>query len=565
MKKGKVYKIDFSRKRLKERAEKYYADQDYLSALRFSYRELSTYGGGEEVYARLADCYENMGLNISAINVWFKFLDDCDEDSLSEIYEGLAVNYLTIGNEAQSAYYYDKLLDVEDDFSESYKAELVKSFTAKKRSRFRFVYPPRIADYSKETEAGAQALKTGDCERALSILSVVEKGSPDYEQAREMQAVAQLLSENIDEAERICLELIEENPQNVQAIATLASVYVQKKELEESKAIALRICKMKLTRPEDIYKAATLCCENGLHKEALEKFDELDEMMPYDGNMLYFKAVAAFQSENYKEAEDALDRICTIYPDASVAAYYLEEIRRYHNDSELPKPKMTYFYCVPQEERERRCHFLVHIAKASKEEAEFFGLLAKEERLFSWCFDEMDGMDGDLQYLAIVAAEHSRADDFLQDVLLDCEVSDTLKLEILRLLYLRNKNDVFGIVLCNIYRETVISCVTVGAKKRKKFIEAHAKLASKFAVIQPSYGEKIKETVETLYRAVAKTGDWTFAENPDDLCCAAYLVCGFREMGAGAEQVVPLFEADDSCVSRLIESYREFTQTERKK
>ena len=564
MKNGRVYKIDFSRKRLGERAEKYYHERDYLSALRFTYKELSLYGGSANVYARLADIYENMGLNMSAINVWFKFMDECDQEDLPDIYEGLAVNYLNAGNEAQSAFYYNKLIDEDDTLTEENKAEIVDAFAKEKRSLFRFVYPPRLADYSKETEMGSRALKCGDCNRAISILSVVEDGSPDYEVAREMQAVAHLLSDNADEAEKICLELIEKNPQNVQAIATLAAVYVEKNKSEESKALAHRLYEMKLSRPEEIYKVATVCCENGLHREALEKFNELEAVMPYDGNMLYFKAVAAFESGNEGQAEDALDRLYTIYPDASVAAYYLKEIRRYREDPSLPRPQTTYFYRVPQAERERRCRSLVNIGKASKEQAEIFGLLAEEEGLFAWCFDEMDGMDGDLQYLAVVVAEHSRADGFLRDVLLDSEISDVLKIELLRILYLRNEENSFGVVICNIYREAALSRIVVGAKKRKKFVEAHAKLASKFAVIQVGYGERIKKAMETLYRAVSASGAWELVENPDDLCCAVYLICGFKEMGRSAEQVVSLFEAEGTTVSSLLETYQKFTVTEKK-
>ena len=49
----KVLKIDFSRNRLRERAEKYYDEGNYLSALRFTYKEMSLYGGNGETYDAL--------------------------------------------------------------------------------------------------------------------------------------------------------------------------------------------------------------------------------------------------------------------------------------------------------------------------------------------------------------------------------------------------------------------------------------------------------------------------------------------------------------------------------
>lgn len=88
----KVLKIDFSRNRLRERAEKYYDEGNYLSALRFTYKEMSLYGGNGETYMMLSDIYENMELYSSAVNCWFRFMDNCTGDDLPDIYEGLAVN-----------------------------------------------------------------------------------------------------------------------------------------------------------------------------------------------------------------------------------------------------------------------------------------------------------------------------------------------------------------------------------------------------------------------------------------------------------------------------------------
>ena len=227
-------KIDFSKSRFRERAVKYYDEGNYLSALRFAYKEINLYGGDGDAYMMISDIYENMELYSSAVNCWFRFMDNCMGDDLPDIYEGLAINYLNMGNEAQSAFYYNKLMDTDNTLTPENKADIAETFAHDKRSRFRFVYPPRFADYSGETEAGARALKNGDCKKAISILSKVEKGSPDYAAAREMQAIAYMLSENSKQAERICLELVEEGPSNVQALATLAAVYTEQGRRDES-------------------------------------------------------------------------------------------------------------------------------------------------------------------------------------------------------------------------------------------------------------------------------------------------------------------------------------------
>jgi hypothetical protein len=217
----------------------------------------------------------------------------------------------------------------------------------------------------------------------------------------------------------------------------------------QSREIALRLYAMKQETADDLYKVATVCCENGLHKQAYEKFCQLEEKIPYDGRMLYFKAVSAYKSGEKKQAELAFDQLCTVYPDAEVARYYLYALRS-ETDTEVDP---DYFYHVPQEERELRANILLNISNASKEEAQLLGMIAEKSGTFLWAFDEMDGTDLELQYLALTAAVHAYADEFVCDVLLDYEVADVLKVETVRMLLERNEETEIGLVLCHIYRK----------------------------------------------------------------------------------------------------------------
>ncbi|MBQ8429240.1 MAG: hypothetical protein IJX30_04005 [Clostridia bacterium] len=559
MEKGQVKKIDFSRKRIAHLADKYYNEGNFLPALRLAYKELNEYGGDADVFARLSDIYEGMALQGSAINCWFRFLDVADEADLPDIYEGLAANFLAIGNETQSAYYYNKLIDVDDSISEEARIEIAEAFSVPKKEKFRFVYPPRLADYSKEVNVGSHALKAGDCRRAITEFSKVEKGSKEYATAKEMQAVAHLLAGEAHLAEAVCKALLEETPDSVRAQATLAAVYLEQGREEESRAIAQRLAALPLTDSDDLYKVATVCCENGLHEEAYQKFVVLDKKMPYDGRMLYFKGVSAYKSGRLDEAERALDTLCTVYPDAEVAKYYLKALRAYKEEKENAKdgeevvaPEFIYFYHLPQAEREHRCASLLKIGSCPKDEAQIFGLLALHDGYFHWCFDEMDGGDHDLQYLGIVTAAHVRADEFLQEVLLDFEVADVLKVETLRMLIERNEDMDVGLVLCNIYRRVPVFKIKIGRKRRKKFIEAYAKLASKFIVIRDTYAEKIANAAEFLYRALQEYDALDLIDNTDDCACAIFFLAGLKEMGNDKQRIATAFDANFARVQTLL-------------
>ncbi len=551
MKNGQVRKIDFSRKRVANLADKYYNEGNYVSALRLAYREYDTFGGDGETFARLSDIYESMGLQGSAINCWFRFLDIAEEEDLPDIYEGLAVNFLSIGNEMQSAFYYNQLIDADESISEEAKMDIAEAFSSRKQDKFRFVYPPELADYSKEVSLGARALKAGDCRRAIGEFSKVERGSKDYLSAKEMQAVSHLLAGETDEAEQICKHLLEDYPDDVRTKATLAAVYLEQGKTEQSRELALALAETKQESTDDLYKVATVCCENELHEEAYQKFLLLKDKMPYDGRMLYFMAVAAYKSGHLQDAENALDTLCTVYPDAEVAKYYLRVLREHRaalqdgaEEGVFPPPEFIYFYHLPQEEREHRCSTLLKIGGCPKDEAQIFGLLALHDGYFHWCFDEMDGGDHDLQYLALVTAVHVGADDFIREVLLDFEVADVLKVETLRMLLERNEDNEFGIVLHSIYLKVALRRIKIGRKRRKKFLEAYAKTASKFVAINGTYGERIAQNAEYLYRALEENNALDLVDNTDDCACAIFLLTGLREMGNDEKRIAAAFDAD---------------------
>ncbi len=557
MKNGKTVKIDFSRKRLASRADKYYNEGKFLSALRLAYKELELYGGDGDVYARFSDIYEGMDLHSSAINFWFRFLDEAEEADLPDIYEGLAVNYLRMGNETQAAYYYNKLIDADDSLPEETKLDIIEAFSKDKRDKFRFVYPPRLADFSKEIDAGSNALKAGNCKRAIELFSIVEKGSKQYAEAREMQAVAYLLDGDTDAAKRACEELLEETPNDVRLLATLAAVYLEEGNAEKSKELALQLCQMEQATTDELYKVATVCCENGLHEEAYAKFCQMEDKVPFDGRMLYFKAVAAYKCGKLKEAERAFDTLCTVYPDAEVAKYYLQDLRAYltaieEGENAVKPIEPTYFYHLPQQEREERCRMLIHIGKSAKDEAQLLGLIAWHDGYFRWCFDEMDGTDHDLQYLALTTAAHVGADDFLREVLLDSEVLDILKVETLRMLYERNEDMDIGIVLCHIYRRLHLQRIEIGRKKRKRFIEAYAQVASKFVVVSDTHGKKIHAAAEKLYRDLEKANALDLVDNADDCACAIFLLSGLKELRGDVDSIAGAFSANAAKVRVLL-------------
>ena len=128
-----VKKLDFSDEFLLESVEKRFQEGNYLGALTLLNKRNAMYAPSADAAALAADIYEEMELYPLAADAWFRFLDTCNEADFSEGYEGLAIAFMNMGREVQSAMYYQRYLNDEiplaDLFTEKYspKLRLVRS------------------------------------------------------------------------------------------------------------------------------------------------------------------------------------------------------------------------------------------------------------------------------------------------------------------------------------------------------------------------------------------------------------------------------------------------------
>lgn len=566
---GKVRKIDYGRRLLKSQAEKSFGEGDYLAALRFTHREIELYGGNADSYARLADSYENMGLYTSALNFWFRYADCCSPEDLPDAYEGLAVNFLNLGNEAQSAYYYNKLIDADSTLTGEDKLQIAEAFASDRNTGFRFVYPPKIADFREEVEKSGIALKSGDLQSAIDTLSQIPEGAKAYAAAQELLAVAMLLNGDSEGAEETCLALLRKNENDVQALATLSALYSEEDKKRESREIADRLCSLEGTTAEEKYKIATVACENGMHDKALDLFSQLEKEFPFDGNLLYFKAVAAAESGNDALAEAAFSKLVCIYPEAEVSRYYLSALRLHKiSPEEYERPPFTYFYRIPEFEKfvrsEEIKYFLKHKSAQTKEEAERLidtGVLA-------WTFDEMDGTERYLQSLAAECAAIGRAkgsekcERFLRGMLLDCDVDHAVKLRALKLIFAANYEDRFGAVFCNIYKEVHIPRVLIGRKKNRVFVNAFADVSCKFGIIGDRYERRIVCATQEIYGNLREEGLLDIIKTENALSAAIYIAGGLREAGDEIKEISAFFAANEAETEVILRASGKFPQFE---
>ena len=517
----KVVQFDLAAEKLLEMADARLDEGDHLAALRLLHKSLELYGPGADEYVSLADAYDDMEIFELSANCWFSYLDICPEEEAVDAYEGLAACYYNMGNEPVALYYYNKMM--RDRFlSPSNNTEMGELFEQPPRRRFKISWPPERADYSDDIDEGLRALKAGKYDDARTCFERVHPKSEYYSAARNYLAVCSLLEGRPEKAEEECRTVLNTDPDNVQALSTYAAVLTELDRRDEAYRAAVRLASLETDSPDELYKIATVCCENGLYEQAYEKFCILEQSVSYDLTLLYFKAVAAFRCGKVKESLASFGKILDIYPDAAVARYYFREIRGYAEGNGSP-PQTSFFYRVPDEERARRAGFLATLAQLKSAELRAYCDEADVTELLEWAFDEGDGQEAELQLVAMAVAVGGGLDGFVRNFLLDSTANDAVKFETLRRLCARNKRDEYGIVVGDLYRRLPLEKLTTGRIAHSKFVQAYALCFSRFAPLGEGSAAEFCFTAQEIYAALEREGQLSLAHDVESLACAIYL------------------------------------------
>lgn len=539
-----VQKLDFSDEFLLDSVERRLDAGEYYSALTLLNKRNGMYEPSADAFALAADIYEGMGLYPLAADAWFRFLDTCNEADFSEGYEGLAVAFMNMGNELQSAFYYHRV------YAEDEEAFASLFEDAPKPPPIRIVHSE--GEEEPETLAnGLALLKSGELEEAKSVLLSISEKSPDYPSAAGIAAMCTLLLGDEEGAERECEALLKNYPENVQALTTYCAVLGARGETERAQETARRLADIKTDSTEDLYRVATALCETRLDDAAYGKLELLKEKLPYDNNVLYFHAVAAYHLGKLPEAIDSLERLTTVYPRKAVASYYLVRMRELADGNGKSFP-MSYYYRIPEDEYRMIANFFIAANNADESNALRIADLPELEEFFRLAFDEMEGRDEKMQMLAVKVAVKTRSDGFLREVLLDCEGDEIVKLSILHELTMRNEDDSFGTVICNLYKEFFTHKIDIGKRKREEFMRAFADVYSKFALIGEENEEKICVAAEDVYRALSDAQVWNYFDERAALAAAIYREARMHKAERSIDEIADLFEANKYTTEEIL-------------
>lgn len=551
-----IKRFELNRKELLNRARKSLDRDDIMDALRWAnkadrlYKDLQSDYEFQELYA---DIYESAGITETAIKHWFYALDCAEESDLNEVYDALGACFEQQGDKGTAAYYYEKLvkrLDWSKDEIDNFLSDFDEP-QPERKTGFQPT-PVREADYTAELGRGVDQMRRGEFKKAKKTFSAIPKGSLQYPKAVNFIAISCLMDGDTGAAIAFSEEQHRENPEDIELSVTLATAYKNGGRRKEGVSICRELLERKDLTNDESFKIAALCCELELHEEAFAYTKKLENSMPFDGNLLFMEGAAAINAGRKKEGIDVFERLCAVYPDAAVVDYYLSY---YKNGGE---GQMSYLYRVPTRERKRRIAKMNELCTLEKEDAPYYyeDNYSKVRACFAWCFDEMDGQDVELQALAITVALHLDAMDFLQEILLNYEVDDAVKMEIVRTLCVQNRGRALRVVSFNLYHDLALPKLSLGRKARKKFLEGYAICISQFGLRIEGFSEILPQKAEELYRVLEEKEKLDLVSRAETVAASLCSIGGLKQGEESLRIVSLLLGADPDEVSRVLEVYR---------
>lgn len=552
---AKILGMDLSDDRLISIAADLVDNHNYIGALKMLNKNAGLSGNDEDSLMLYAEIFDDMGLYEKCVNGWFKYMDNSDLIDINECYEGLAMCYMNLGNEHFAAYYYNKLLMETDELDADAREDILRSFLSEGENCLKFAYPPAIADCSEIFKSGIGYMKEGKFELACEVFEKVHEENPKFASARNYIAMCKIISDKTEEAEQECLAILKRKPDDVQALTTLAAVKTEQQKSDEALSLANKLLNLNTTDSDDIYKIATVCCENKLHKQAYDMFCRLGEEYDYDLNVLYFKAISAFNAKMYDESFAAFDKLVTVFPESVTGEYYYKTARKLHEKGEWEE--LGYFYRLPTELRESSLKVLAASAKLPQKYAKKLSSQVDLSSCILWTFDECEGKGGgDLQLLAAQVAVACGKDEIVRDILLNAFIDGRLKMEMLSLIAERNVFDCFGVVICNVYMRVSTQALDLGRVKRKMFIEAYAHLFAHFAILDDDYSLTFATACEELYARLESEGRLGDVKNTEALCAAIYQLSEVRAADVDGEKIYSFFRTSKSAVDKILYNRR---------
>ena len=277
-----------------------------------------------------------------------------------ECHFGLACNYFGMREYDYAATSLENYLDEDPDGAFAADAEDFLDFIDDDDAMYELTGLRSDEDYDDNASClfAQHLIESGEYADAVAELQRQTVRSPDSIPVKNQLALACYLSGERDRAQKLTLEVLCEEPANVFARCNMALYCHEAGEDEAAKTHLAVVQALRSDAPEELNSLSIMELELKQFKNADITLRRLQQLLPYDENVLHKLGYSAFMQRDPEGAAEYYKRLLRINPRDTVAQYYLSQCKRVGAGAKAGSARWSIAYQVPVVEMFRRLNQL---------------------------------------------------------------------------------------------------------------------------------------------------------------------------------------------------------------
>jgi tetratricopeptide (TPR) repeat protein len=275
--------------------------------------------------------------------------------SMTECYFYMANNYANMENFEEAERVLIKYL--EEDPAGQFLDEAEEMMELFQYELERPVKPSRIRSREGmvEHEEARALMEAGRFSQAAELLEKIVQEQPDFLAARNNLALAYYYMGLFRKAKATIFEVLELEQSNVHGLCNLAIFYQHEGNTTSLNTLLEMLEVVVPFHQEHVFKLATTMGILGKHESAYGHFRRLlkDAEVNGDPSLHHYAAVAAFNSDRYREAQRCWRQVQKLDPASDIPRFYLDQLERLDLTGKR-QFDLSYHYHLPFEEQLKR-------------------------------------------------------------------------------------------------------------------------------------------------------------------------------------------------------------------
>jgi len=202
-----------------------------------------------------------------------------------------------------------------------------------------------------EHDQARTLLEDGKFTEAVKLLETIIEQQPEFLAARNNLALAYYYMGLFEQAKKTIFDVLDIDEGNLHALCNLAIFYQHEGNSEQLEPLVEMLCKTVPFHQEHVFKLATTMGILGQHDTAYGHFMRLlkDSELQRDPCLQHYAAVAASNTERFKEAERLWRQAVKYDPSSGIPQYYMEQLELLRSGRQ--SGMLSYHYHLPFEEQ----------------------------------------------------------------------------------------------------------------------------------------------------------------------------------------------------------------------